>query len=91
MEGSAPGGGVGGNGSDTGLDCGVWETGRTNEPGPNGAGPCREEIMQKKCEDCGVWADEEYILDMDGVELCVLCVHQLQVSSESHETEGVAE
>jgi hypothetical protein len=47
--------------------------------------------MQKKCEDCGVWADEEYILDMDGVELCVLCVHQLQVSSESHETEGVAE
>lgn len=67
------------------------EIGRTTGSEPNGLGPCREESMQKKCEDCGVWADEEYILDMDGVELCVLCVHQLQVCSDTPEMEGVAE
>ena len=78
-------------GADKGLDSRVWGIGRTTGTGSHGSGPCREETMQRKCEDCGVWADEEYILDMDGVELCVLCVHQLQVSSDTQEVEGAAE
>jgi len=54
-------------------------------------GVIREEAMRKKCEDCGVWAEEEYILDMDGVELCVLCALQLEECDGARETGGITE
>jgi len=56
-----------------------------------GPGAYKEDGMQRKCEDCGVWADEEYILNMDGVELCVICVLQLDENGEAREVGGIAE
>ena len=62
-----------------------------NVPEPSGSGSPEGGVMQKKCEDCGVWADEEYILDMDGVELCVLCAIKLEESGDAREAGGITE
>ena len=56
-----------------------------------GSGALKEVVMQRKCEDCGVWADEEFILNMDGVELCVICALQLDENGELREAGGIAE
>jgi hypothetical protein len=67
------------------------DTSNNRVPEPHGSGFGREEIMERKCEDCGVRAEGQYILDLDGVELCVLCALQLEENGDAQEAGGIAE